>query len=300
MTCRCADRSTRVAVSPNCSRFTWAVVGVTPSASTGAPSSALMNALLPALNSPTMTTRKSFVELLDRAAEGLEIVWRGFEADERLAQGFEHATLVVDQLLVLGSEERVDHGGSIAWGGGTRRFRPWRGATSRPLWRVSDDASVVVRGAARPSQVQLLGARSMATARRMPMVPTGLDERVKSLEETSQLLDTCRAASIGSKRAWTMCSCRFCERERSCWWQSCHARPSATNCGRDARIRDELRGEMTPSAMTARRDTVRTRRPGGTWACCSNTPSRQMHALFDASAGRRMNGRPERRPCRRQ
>ncbi len=59
MTCRCADRSTRVAVSPNWSRFTWAVVGVTPSFSTGAPRSALMNALLPALNSPTMTTRKS-------------------------------------------------------------------------------------------------------------------------------------------------------------------------------------------------------------------------------------------------
>ena len=49
-----------------------AVVGVTPSSSTRSPSSALMNALLPALNSPTTTSRKSSSSCrmeLARAAE---------------------------------------------------------------------------------------------------------------------------------------------------------------------------------------------------------------------------------------
>ena len=37
----------------------WEVVGVTPSGSTACPSRALTKALLPALNSPTMTSMKS-------------------------------------------------------------------------------------------------------------------------------------------------------------------------------------------------------------------------------------------------
>ncbi len=49
----------REAVSPWRSRWMAVVVGVTPSSSTALPSRALISVLLPALNSPTTTSRKS-------------------------------------------------------------------------------------------------------------------------------------------------------------------------------------------------------------------------------------------------
>ena len=49
----------RPTVSPWLTTTTSVVVGVTPSSSSDCPSNALMKALLPALNSPTTTSRKN-------------------------------------------------------------------------------------------------------------------------------------------------------------------------------------------------------------------------------------------------
>ena len=59
MTWSCGPRTWRSTVSPYWSTLICAVVGVTPSVTMRLPASALMNALLPELNSPTMTRRKS-------------------------------------------------------------------------------------------------------------------------------------------------------------------------------------------------------------------------------------------------
>ena len=124
------------------------------------------------------------------------------------------------------------------------------------------------------------------------MVPTGLEERVRSLEETSQLMRNVpirldrmkRAWTV--KRAWTICSCRFCEPR-----EELLVAIGATADG----LRVELRGEMHAmrdelrTEMYAIRDQLRaeiragneeTRRHMGVLL---EHAVAQMHALFDAS-----------------
>ena len=75
-----------VTASPYFSSWICAVVGVTPSSTTDRPSKALMNALFPALNSPTMTMRNSSSSWRMEDGQRGAIFRRGAEFGERIAQ----------------------------------------------------------------------------------------------------------------------------------------------------------------------------------------------------------------------
>ncbi len=162
------------------------------------------------------------------------------------------------------------------------------------------------------------------------MVPTGLEERVRSLEETSQLMRNVpvrldridarldrvevrldqidarlddvqlqilrtQGGVVGGNR------CQAADGLRVELRGEMHAIRDELRAEMYA-IRDELRAEMYAIRdELARRDTVQHEETRRHMAVLLEHAVGQMHALFDASRrAAALNGRPEGRPCRRQ
>ena len=119
------------------SSVTVSVVGSTPSQCCP-PSSALTNALLPALNSPTMHVRKSDSSVVRPSRSSLVV--RRVELDQRVLQPLERLTLPrFDGTLRVG-EQRVARNGAEA---AARERDRARGAQARARFVNSSSARVV-------------------------------------------------------------------------------------------------------------------------------------------------------------
>jgi hypothetical protein len=95
--------------SPYWRTLICAVVGVTPFGATFEPSRALMKALLPALNSPTMTRRKSSSSCsMERSSAAW---WSGAAANfaSAVRQPGEDAALFLEQLVLVVGENLAQH-----------------------------------------------------------------------------------------------------------------------------------------------------------------------------------------------
>ena len=98
------------------------VVGVTPSGITSAPTSALMNADLPALNSPTTTSRKSAVRCSAARLTASLVLVRRWVAGKGLREPLQQRQLVFDQPLFLAREQRPGRRSLTVAAGATRQL----------------------------------------------------------------------------------------------------------------------------------------------------------------------------------